>query len=51
MPLVRISLREGKSEAYRRTIGEAVHPAMVEAINVPALDRFRTGAADLGYYA
>ncbi len=37
MPLVRISLREGKSEAYRRAIGEAVH----RAINVPALDRFQ----------
>lgn len=41
MPLVRISLREGKSEAYRRAIGEAVHRAMVETINVPALDRFQ----------
>ncbi len=41
MPLVRISLREGKSEAYRRAIGEAVHRPMVETINVPALDRFQ----------
>ena len=41
MPLVRISLREGKSETYRRAIGEAVHRAMVETINVPALDRFQ----------
>lgn len=41
MPLVRISLREGKPEAYRRAVGEAVHRAMVEAINVPALDRFQ----------
>ncbi|MBI2458487.1 MAG: tautomerase family protein [candidate division NC10 bacterium] len=41
MPLVRISLREGKAEAYRRAIGEAVHRAMVETINVPALDRFQ----------
>lgn len=41
MPLVRISLREGKPEAYRRAIGEAVHRAMVETINVPALDRFQ----------
>jgi phenylpyruvate tautomerase PptA (4-oxalocrotonate tautomerase family) len=41
MPLVRISLREGKPEAYRRAVGEAVHRAMVETINVPALDRFQ----------
>lgn len=41
MPLVRISLREGKSAAYRKEIGDAVHQAMVEAINVPPLDRFQ----------
>lgn len=41
MPLVRISLREGKSADYRRAIGDAVHRAMVEAAGVPALDRFQ----------
>lgn len=41
MPLVQISLREGKSAAYRRVIGDSVHRAMVETINVPALDRFQ----------
>ena len=41
MPLVRISLRAGRSPDYRRAIGEAVHRAMVETINVPALDRFQ----------
>jgi phenylpyruvate tautomerase PptA (4-oxalocrotonate tautomerase family) len=41
MPLVRISLREGKSASYRAAIGEAVHRAMVETINVPADDRFQ----------
>ncbi len=41
MPLVRISLREGKPAAYRRAIGDAVHRAMVETINVPPLDRFQ----------
>jgi 4-oxalocrotonate tautomerase len=41
MPLVQISLREGKPAAYRRAIGESVHRAMVETINVPALDRFQ----------
>ena len=41
MPLVRIALREGKSAAYRVAIGDAVHKAMVETINVPAQDRFQ----------
>ncbi len=41
MPLVRISLREGKPTAYRRAIADGVHQAMVEAINVPPLDRFQ----------
>jgi 4-oxalocrotonate tautomerase len=42
MPLVRISLREGKPASYRVSIGEAIHQAMVETINVPADDRFQT---------
>jgi 4-oxalocrotonate tautomerase len=41
MPLVRISLREGKSEQYRRALGDAVHQAMVEAIDAPPQDRFQ----------
>lgn len=41
MPLVRISLRAGKSQAHRTAIGDAVHRAMVETINVPAQDRFQ----------
>ncbi len=41
MPLVRISLREGKSAAYRLAIADAVHRAMVEAVNVPPQDRFQ----------
>lgn len=41
MPLVRISLLEGKSDSYRQKVADAVHRAMVEAINVPALDRFQ----------
>ncbi len=41
MPLVRIALREGKSANYRQAIGDAVHRAMVETINVPAADRFQ----------
>jgi 4-oxalocrotonate tautomerase len=41
MPLVRISLVEGKPETYRQKVGDAVHRAMVETINVPPLDRFQ----------
>lgn len=41
MPLVRISLMEGKPESYRQKVGDAIHRAMVETINVPALDRFQ----------
>ena len=41
MPLVRIALRKGKSPSYLTSIGEAVHAAMVETINVPADDRFQ----------
>jgi 4-oxalocrotonate tautomerase len=41
MPLVRISLAKGKPESYRRKVGDAIHRAMVETINVPPLDRFQ----------
>ncbi len=41
MPLVRISLMQGKPAAYRAAIGNAVHRAMVESINCPPLDRFQ----------
>jgi phenylpyruvate tautomerase PptA (4-oxalocrotonate tautomerase family) len=32
---------EGKSDDYRQKLGEAVHRAMVETMNVPPLDRFQ----------
>ncbi|HXU43078.1 MAG TPA: tautomerase family protein [Burkholderiales bacterium] len=41
MPLVRISLVKGQPAALRRSIGDAVHRAMVEAIDVPQRDRFQ----------
>ena len=41
MPLVRISLREGKPETYRRALADGIHRAMVDAISVPPLDRFQ----------
>jgi len=41
MPLVRISLREGTTPEYRKAIAEGVHQAIVEAMAVPAQDRFQ----------
>jgi len=40
MPLVRISLRQGKSAEARFAIGTAVQQAMIEAFAVPPLDCF-----------
>jgi 4-oxalocrotonate tautomerase len=41
MPLVRICLREGKSEAYKKAVADGVHQAIVEGAEVPAKDRFQ----------
>jgi 4-oxalocrotonate tautomerase len=41
MPLVRIFLRQGKTDEYKRALGDGVHRAMVEAIDAPAQDRFQ----------
>jgi 4-oxalocrotonate tautomerase len=41
MPLVRISLREGKTAEYKKALADGVHRAMIEALDVPALDRFQ----------
>jgi 4-oxalocrotonate tautomerase len=53
MPLVRISLREGKAAEYKRALADGVHRALVEAIDVPAQDRFQVvtehPASDLIY--
>jgi 4-oxalocrotonate tautomerase len=53
MPLVRISLREGTTPEYRVALGDGVHRAMVEALTVPADDRFQViseyGAENLVY--
>jgi 4-oxalocrotonate tautomerase len=40
MPLVRIDLRQGKSEAYRKALCDGVYRAMRETFNVPENDRF-----------
>ena|ERR1700704_1134079 len=40
MPLVRVSLRRGKSDDYKKAIGDGVYKAMREAFNVPEEDCF-----------
>ena len=41
MPLVRISLMQGKSIEFRRKLGEIVYQSMVDVINVPMKDKFQ----------
>jgi 4-oxalocrotonate tautomerase len=42
MPIVHISMRSGKSEAYRSAILDSFYRAMREALNVPEDDQFMT---------
>src|SRR3954454_515723 len=42
MPLLHISLRAGKPQAYRQAIFDALYRAMREALNVPEGDQFMT---------
>src|SRR5215469_1764945 len=41
MPLVRISLLEGRQESYIQKVGDAIHRALVETVSIPAQDRFQ----------
>ena len=41
MPFARIDLVQGKSADYRRTIGDVVYDAMIDALKVPQYDRFQ----------
>ena len=41
MPFVRISLRAGRSQEFRRLLGDCVYRAMLETMNVPSGDRFQ----------
>ena len=41
MPLVRVAVRQGITEAYRAAVEEGIHRAMVESIDVPPDDRFQ----------
>jgi 4-oxalocrotonate tautomerase len=38
--MVRVSLRRGKSDDYKKAIGDGVYRAMREAFNIPEEDRF-----------
>ena len=42
MPLLHISLRAGKPEAYRQAIFNSLYRAMRETLNVPEDDQFMT---------
>lgn len=42
MPLIRISLRAGKPEAYRQAIFDSLYRAMRETLDVPEGDQFMT---------
>ena len=42
MPLLHISLRAGKPEAYRQAIFDGLYRAMRETLNVPEDDQFMT---------
>ena len=42
MPLTRISLRAGKTPAYRHAVMEQIYQAMRETFDVPEEDRFMT---------
>lgn len=41
MPLIRIALRKGTTDEFRKALSEGVHRAMVETINVPPQDKFQ----------
>ena len=41
MPLVRIDLMVGTSPEYQKAIADGVHAALVQAIAIPADDRFQ----------
>ena len=41
MPLVRIMTKSSKYNNSRRRIGDAIHQAMIDTIDIPAKDRFQ----------
>ena len=41
MPFVKVYLRRGKSPEYLRSVGDAIHEALVATANIPQDDRFQ----------
>jgi phenylpyruvate tautomerase PptA (4-oxalocrotonate tautomerase family) len=41
MPFVKVYLRRGKPPGYLRSVGDAIHEALVATANVPQDDRFQ----------
>ncbi len=41
MPVVRITIRSGKSTAYKKALLDGVHTALVQAFKIPEQDRFQ----------
>ncbi len=41
MPFVKVYLRRGKSHEYVRSVGDAIHEALMAEANVPPDDRFQ----------
>ncbi len=41
MPLVKIEIRNGKSNEHKKAILDGVHDALVQAIKIPDYDRFQ----------
>lgn len=41
MPLVKITIRKGKSTEYKKTLLDGVHEALVQAFKIPEHDRFQ----------
>ncbi len=41
MPLVKITIRKGKSTEYKKALLDSVHEALVQAFKIPEHDRFQ----------
>ncbi len=41
MPLIRIEILKGKDASYKKTLLDAVHDALADAIGIPDWDRFQ----------
>ncbi len=41
MPIVKIEIRDGKTEEYKKALLDGIHNALVEAIKIPDWDRFQ----------